>query len=272
VNKIICRPARGGFAMAINIKTPEEIKIMAEGGRRLALIFETLKKETKAGVATKDLDNLAAELIANSGGKPSFLGEGGFPATICVSINDEVVHGVPSPKRIIKDGDIVSLDAGMIYQGFHSDMAATVAVGDVAPEIKRMIKTVKKALKYGIKKAREGNTFGDVGNTIERYVESQGFHVVRDLCGHGIGRNLHEDPQILNYGKRHKGAVIKEGMAFCLEPMITAGDPAIILGEDKQAYKIKDGSIAVHCEHTLAIVNGVCRVITALPGKENQED
>ena len=255
----------------IKIKTPEEIKIMADGGRFLAEIFEELKKEIKAGVSTQSLNDLAAVLIAKAGGKPSFLGEGGYPAVICVSINDEVVHGVPSAQRIIKDGDIVSLDAGMVYKGFHSDMAATVIAGEGDPNLHRMIKVVKKSLKYGIKKSRPGNTFGDVGNTIERYVESQGFHVVRDLCGHGIGKKLHEDPQILNYGKRHKGQKILEGMTFCIEPMITAGDPAIVLADDKQTYKIKDGSPAAHWEHTLAIVNGVCRVLTS-PGGKNEEE
>ena len=239
---------------------------MAEGGRLLAMIFEKLKKEVNAGVSTQSLNDWAGALIAKAGGKPSFLGEGGYPAMICVSINDEVVHGVPSPKRIIKNGDIVSLDAGMVYKGFHSEMATTVGVGEVDLNLLRMIKVVKKSLKYGIKKARPGNTFGDVGNTIERYVESQGFHVVRDLCGHGIGKKLHEDPQILNYGKRHKGQEILEGMTFCIEPMITAGDPAIVLADDKQAYKIKDGSPAAHWEHTLAIVNGACRVLTSPAG------
>jgi methionyl aminopeptidase len=255
----------------IKIKTPEEIEIMAEGGRLLAVIFEELKKEVKVGASTQSLNDLAASLIAKAGGKPSFLGEGGYPAVICVSINDEVVHGVPSAQRIIKDGDIVSLDAGMVYKGFHSDMAATVIAGEGDPNLHRMIKVVKKSLKYGIKKSRPGNTFGDVGNTIERYVESQGFHVVRDLCGHGIGKKLHEDPQILNYGKRHKGQKILEGMTFCIEPMITAGDPAIVLADDKQTYKIKDGSPAAHWEHTLAIVNGVCRILTALGGKNEEE-
>ena len=256
----------------ITIKTSEEIEIMAEGGQHLALILEKLKQETKPGVSTWELDDLATDMIAKAGGKPSFLGEGGYPAVICVSINDEVVHGVPSKKRIIKDGDVVSLDAGMIYKGFHTDMAATVAVGEVAPELRRMIKAVRKSLKYGIKKARQGNTFGDVGNTIERYVESQGFHVVRDLCGHGIGKKLHEDPQILNYGKRHKGPVIKAGMTFCIEPMITAGDPEIILARDKQTYKIKDGSVAVHWEHTLAVFPDGCRALTQLPEAENEID
>jgi methionyl aminopeptidase len=252
----------------ITIKTPKEIEIMAEGGRLLALVLVRLEKETKAGVTTKELDEFAEKLIMDCGGAPSFKGEGGYPATTCISINEEVVHGIPSAKRFVNNGDIVSLDIGMVYKGFHTDMATTVGVGEVGLEMRRMIKVVKKSLKYGIRKARAGNTFGDVGNTIERFVEGQGFHVVRDLCGHGIGRQLHEDPQILNYGRRHKGSVIKEGMTFCIEPMITAGNPDIIRARDMQTYKIKDGSWAAHCEHTLAVFADGCRILTKLPGTE----
>ena len=235
---------------------------MAEGGRLLASILKRMEVATVAGATTKEIDNLAERLILECGGAPSFKGEGGFPATTCISINDEVVHGVPSAKRVVKDGDLVSLDVGMVYKGFHSDTAATVAVGNVLPEMRRLMKVAKKALKYGIKKARPGNTFGDVGETMERYVESQGFHVVRDLCGHGIGRHLHEDPQIMNFGRRHKGAVIKEGMTFCIEPMITAGNPEITLASNKQTYKIKDGSWAAHSEHTLAVFKDGCHILT----------
>lgn len=238
---------------------------MAEGGRILASVLKKMEAATVAGVTTKEIDALAAKLIAECGGKPSFLGEGGFPAVTCISINEEVVHGVPSAKRIVKDGDLVSLDVGMVYKGFHTDMASTVAVGNVAPEMRRLMKVAKKALKYGIKKARPGNTFGDVGETMERYVESQGFHVVRDLCGHGIGRSLHEDPQIMNFGRRHKGATIKEGMTFCIEPMITAGDIEICLASNKQTYKIKDGSWAAHSEHTLAVFADGCHILTKAP-------
>jgi len=239
---------------------------MAKGGELLALVMVRLKEKTVVGVTTGEIDDFAERLIVESGGKPSFKlpvaeGGGGFPATTCVSINDEVVHGVPS-NRAIKDGDLVSLDIGMVYEGFHADMAVTVAVGEVAPEMRRMVRVAKKTLKYAVKKARPGNTIGDVGNTIERYVESQGFHVVRDLCGHGIGRTLHEDPQILNYGKRHKGPVIKEGMTFCIEPMITNGNPDLVLDKNKLTYKIKDGSWAAHFEHTLAVFPDGCHILT----------
>jgi len=254
----------------INIKKPEEIELMAEGGRILASILKTMESATVSGATTMEIELIAQKLISECGGKPSFLGEGGFPATTCISINSEVVHGVPSEKRIINDGDLVSLDVGMVYKGFHSDMATTVMVGQVAPEMRRLAKVAKKSLKYGIKKARPGNTFGDIGNVIERYVESQGFHVVRDLCGHGIGRKLHEDPQILNYGRRHKGPTILPGMVFCIEPMVTSGNPEIVLGKDKQTYLIKDGSWAAHFEHTLAVFPDGCRILTK-DGSEDQD-
>jgi len=237
---------------------------MAQGGKLLASIFKQVGKEVQIGVSTKHLDEYAEKLILECGGQPSFKGQGGYPATICISINDEVVHGVPSVDCFIKNGDLVSLDIGMFYQGFHSDMAATFCVGDVDPKMRRLARVAKKALKYGIKKAKPGNTFGDIGNTIQRYVESQGFSVVRDLCGHGIGRQLHEEPQIFNYGQRHKGAKISVGMTFCIEPMITAGSPEIFLAKNKQTYKTKDASWAAHFEHTLAITSATPQILTEL--------
>ena len=229
-------------------------------------ILQRLKKEVVVGAATKDIDALAERLILECGGKPSFKlseaeGGGGFPATTCISINDEVVHGIPG-QRIIKDGDLVTVDVGMVYGGFHTDTALTVGVGQIDPEMRRMLRVCKKALKYAIKKGRAGNTFGDVGNTIERYVESQGFHVISDLCGHGIGRGLHEDPQVLNYGRRHKGATIMPGMVFCPEPMITNGNPEIVRDKNGWTYCVEDGSFAAHFEHTVAVFPDGAHVLT----------
>ncbi len=172
--------------LQISIKTPEEIKIMAEGGRILAQIMKELEKRVELGITTRELDRVAETLVLKSGAKPSFKGHQGYPAALCVSVNEEIVHALPS-KRRLKEGDIVSLDLGLFYKGFHSDMALTLPVGKVSPETQRLIRITKKALKRGIKKARPGNTFGDIGNTIQRYVEGQGFNVVRILCGHGIG-------------------------------------------------------------------------------------
>jgi len=247
----------------IGIKSKIEIKIMREGGKILAQIMEELKEKVKAGITTKELDRLAESLIFKYKVKPSFKGHEGYPAALCTSINEEIVHVLPS-KRILKEGDIISLDLGILYKGFHSDMAVTLAVGDIELETRRLLKATKKALKRGIKKARVGNTFGDVSNTIQRYVEDQGFNVVRELCGHGIGKELHEEPQILNYGKRKTGPEIKEGMCFCLEPMLTMGGYEIKRSKDGFGFETKDGSLSAHFEYTLTITKKGCQILTAL--------
>lgn len=225
---------------------------MREGGQKLGIILAQLAATVQPGMATKEIDQMAEKLIAAAGGEPSFKGYNGFPSTICASVNEEVVHGIPADRKL-KEGDVLSIDVGMKYLGFHSDTATTVGIGKIDPELLRLIHATKKSLKRGIKKARPGNTFGDVGNTIQRYIEDQGFSVVRDLCGHGIGRDLHEDPQILNFGRRHKGPVIKVGMTFCIEPMVTAGSWEIEKSKNGQAYVTKDKSISAHFEHTLAV-------------------
>jgi methionyl aminopeptidase len=238
----------------ITIKTEKEIEIMKEGGKLLAKIMKQLSDKVALGVSTRDLDSLAERLILEVGGKPSFKDYGGFPATLCTSVNSEVVHGIPSD-YVLKDGDIISLDLGMEFKGFHTDMAVTIPVGEVDSEVRRMIKAAKKALKRGISSCNNFHTFGDVSNTMGRYIESQDFGIVYELCGHGIGRNLHEDPQILNYGKRGKGDKIKVGMVFCLEPMITIGDPSVKLGEDGFVYETTDNSLSAHFEHTIAVTS-----------------
>jgi methionyl aminopeptidase len=248
----------------ISIKAPEEIKIMAEGGKILAGIMRELEKRVKPGITTKELDRVAETLILKSGGKPSFKGYQGFPATLCTSLNEEIVHVVPSNRKL-KEGDILSLDIGMEYKEYHSDMAVTLPVGEISPEAQRLIRITKKALKRGIKKARVGNTFGDISNTIQRYVESQGFNVVRELCGHGIGKEIHEEPQILNYGERRTGPEIKEGMVFCLEPMVTVGDWKLKKSKDGFGYETKDGSLSCHFEHAIAVTKDGIKILTAVP-------
>lgn len=231
--------------------------------------MKELERQVKPGIATKTLDKIAGELVLKLGGQPSFLDHKDekdktskpFPAALCTSVNEEIVHTLPS-ERILKEGDIITLDLGVFYKGFHTDIAITLPVGKVNPEAQRLIKVTKKALKRGIKKAKVGNTFGDIGNTIQRYVESQGFGVVKELCGHGIGRQLHEDPQILNYGKRRTGLEIKEGMVFCLEPMITAGDWHLKKSKDNFGFETKDGSLSAHFEDTVAIINGRGVILT----------
>jgi len=247
----------------VSIKTLEEIQIMAEGGKILAGIMKELEKKVKPGITTEDLNRLAENLILKSGGKCSFKGYEDYPACLCTSINEEIVHSVPSARQL-KDGDIISLDLGIFYQGFHTDMAITVPVGKISPETQRLIRATKKALKRGIKKTRPGNTIGDIGNTIQRYVEGQGFNVVRELCGHGIGKEIHEDPKILNYGKRHSGLEIKEGMVLCLEPMVTVGDWKLKKSADGFGYQTQDGLLCCHFEHTVAVTKNGCQVLTNL--------
>lgn len=245
----------------ITIKTPEEIKNMAEGGKILAEIMRELEKRVKPGIKTLELDGLAESLVLKSGGKCSFKGYDGFSKCLCTSINEEIVHGIPS-ERTLKEGDIIKLDLGYFYKGFHLDMAITIPVGKVSFEAQRLIRVTKKVLKLAIKKARPGNTLGDVGNTIQRYIESQGFNVVRELCGHGIGSALHEEPQILNYGKRERGEEIKEGMVFCLEPMVTSGDWKIKKAKDGYGWQTADNSLSAHFEHTVVITKQGAQILT----------
>jgi methionyl aminopeptidase len=253
----------------IEIKKPQEIEMMREGGKVLAQIMEKLKEGVKPGLKTIELEKEAQKLFKKSGGKCSFLGyrsskeEKPYPSCLCASVNEEIVH-VPPSERVLKEGDILKLDLGIFWKGYHLDMAITVGVGKISFKAQRLIRVTKKALKLAIKKARPGNTFGDIGNTIQRYVESQGFSVVRELCGHGIGKKLHEDPKILNYGKRKTGEKIREGMTFCIEPMVTMGDWKLEKTKDGFGYKTKDNSLTAHFEHTVAVIKDSCQILTSL--------
>ena len=247
----------------IHIKTPKEIAIMAEAGKILAKVIKQTAEIAKLGITTRELDKAAQGLIFSYGCEPAFKGYNGFPATLCASVNDTIVHGVPSDYKL-KQGDILSLDLGLKYKGYFSDMAITVPIGEIEPEAQRLMRVTKKSLKMGIKKARPGNTFGDIGNTIQRYVESRGFSIVRELCGHGIGKNLHEDPEILNYGKRHKGEKIKQGMVICLEPLVSAGNGKMKKGADGHSFETADNSLSAHFEHMLAITETSNHVLTSL--------
>ena len=236
---------------------------MNEGAKILAQIMKEIMKMVKPGISTEELDKAAEGLIFQSGAKPSFKGYEGFPSSLCVSLNEEIVHGLSS-ERILKKGDIVSLDLGIFYKGFHSDMAVTLPVGEVDFEILRLIRVTKKSLKLGIKKVKPGNTVGDIGNTVQRYIESQGFNVIRDLCGHGIGRELHEDPQILNYGKRRAGPELAEGMVLCLEPMAAIGGGRIKKSENGYTFETADGSISAHFESEIVVTKDGYRVLTEI--------
>lgn len=245
----------------ILIKTSEEIRTMAEGGKILAQIMKELEKKIRPGAVPKDLDRLAESLILNSGGKPSFKGYEGFPATLCVSLNNVIVHGLPSVKPLA-EGDIVSLDIGIFYQGFHTDMARTFAVGRVSPVAQKLIRVTRQALSVALKEVKPGKHFGDVEWATQNYVESQGFNVVRQLCGHGIGRQLHEDPQILNYGKKGTGPEIKEGMVFCIEPMVTVGHWKLKLSPDGFGYEAVDGSLTCHFEDMVLVTRDGYQILT----------
>lgn len=245
------------------IKTEKEIEIMRQGGRLLSKIIGEIKDQSKPGITTQELNRAAEALIFKYNAKPAFKGYDGYPATLCTSVNQIIVHGLPSNYKL-KNGDILSLDLGLIWKGFFADMAITFSIGKVEFSTSRLIKVTKKSLKLAIKKIRPGNTFGDIGNTIQRYVESQGFNVIRDLCGHGIGRNLHEEPQILNYGKRHKGLEIKKGMVVCIEPMVAIGDYRIKKSKDGFAFETQDNSLCAHFEHMIAVTSYGSEVLTVL--------
>lgn len=246
----------------ISIKSQEDIKMMAEGGKILAGIMRELEKKAAPEITTLELERAAQALLFNSGVKPAFKGYGGFPAILCTSVNRQIVHGVPSEYKL-REGDILSLDLGILHKGFYSDMAITVPVGRISPEAKKLIEVTRQSLYFGIKKAKVGNTFGDIGNAIQRYVEAEGFNVVRNLCGHGIGRELHEEPEIPNFGERKSGSAIKEGMVFCIEPMVTAGDWKLKGSVDKFGFETQDRSLSCHFEHTLVATKSGCKILTS---------
>jgi methionyl aminopeptidase len=247
----------------ITIKKPEEILIMRESGKILATVLKEVENLVKPGVTTLELNRAAEALILSMGGKPGFKGYDGFPYSLCTSVNENIVHGLPS-NHALKNGDIIGLDLGVLYKGYNSDMAVTVPVGEVSFETKRLIGVTKKALRLGIKKAKVGNTVGDIGNTIQRFVEGQGFGVIRDLCGHGIGKELHEDPKVPNFGKRGGAEKLVEGMVICIEPMVSAGDYNLKKSKDGYGYATRDGSLAAHFEHTIAITKKGARILTEI--------
>src|SRR3989344_3361280 len=248
----------------INIKTEKEIEIMREGGKILAEILNKLSESVKPEITTNDLEKLACELVLSYKVKPSFLGFDGYPNILCTSVNDEIVHAIPS-NRVLKDGDLLKIDMGVLHKGFHTDSAITVLVGQKDEVIhittlnvvnpKLLISVTKEALEIGISKAKVGNHLGNLGAAIQKHVEDSGFNIVRDLVGHGIGRELHEPPQVLNYGKAGQGEKLEEGMVIAIEPMVVTGKWGIKNGKDGYAFVTKDGGLAAHFEHTVAITD-----------------
>jgi methionyl aminopeptidase len=247
--------------MGIIIKSDEEIATMRQAGRIVGTILEILSQQVRAGMKTKELDIIAGRELERLGAKPSFKGYRGFPANLCVSVNDEIVHGIPG-ERVLKEGDIVSLDFGAIYNGFQGDAAVTVPVGDASPAARRLIEATRGSLEAGIAAAHPGATLGDVSAAIENYAESRGYSVVREYTGHGIGREMHEDPQIPNFGQPGTGPVLKKGMTLALEPMLCTGDWRTRVARDHWTVLTADGSLSAHFEHTIAINNTEPEVLT----------
>ena len=245
----------------ISIKTQEEIELMQKSGQILAKIMRELKARVEPGMTTKELDKLAEELIFSYGSKPAFKGYNNFPASLCTSVNEQIVHGVPSDRKLI-EGDILSLDLGVIYNGFCSDMAVTLPIGSIDPEVNRLIRTVKKSLKRAIARVKPGKTLGDIGHAIQNHIESQDFQVVKELCGHGIGKSVHEKPDVLNFGRRHKGLKLESGMVLAIEPMAVIGRPGIKKGPDGFCYQTADNSLSAHFEHTVAVTDKGPRILT----------
>ncbi|MEK7596161.1 MAG: type I methionyl aminopeptidase [Patescibacteria group bacterium] len=253
----------------MRIKNEKELKILREGGRRLADIMNIISQIAAPGIAAAELDRRAEELILKQGGFPAFKGyktsdaKIPYPSSLCVSVNDEIVHAPPSV-RILKDGDIASLDLGMEWKGFYTDMAVTVPIGNVDKKSLKLIKITKKALELGISAVKNGGRVGDIGFAVESYVKSEGFCVVKELVGHGVGRQVHEKPEIPNWGKKGAGFLLEEGMVLALEPMVNAGAEKIKLAEDGWTWKTADGSRSAHFEHTVAITKDGAEILTRI--------
>lgn len=248
--------------MAITIKSAREIDLMKEAGRILEIVHNELGKALHPGMSTLDIDRLGEEIIRSYGCIPSFLDYRGYPASICVSVNEEVVHGIPDKHRILKDGDIVSLDAGVIYKGYHSDAARTHGIGEISKEAEQLIRVTRECFFEGIKYAREGNHLFDISRAIGTYAESFGYGVVRDLCGHGIGTKLHESPQIPNYVMKRRGVMLKAGMTLAIEPMINLGTWEVEWLDDDWTVVSRDKSISAHYENTVLITDGEPELLT----------
>ena len=248
----------------IVLKTGRELKIMKEACSISAGALETAGKAVEPGVTTAEIDCLAEEYIRRRGGEPNFKNYEGYPATACISINNEVIHGIPSHKRKLRAGDIVSIDLGAKFDGYHGDNAATFACGDISPEAKRLIDTTKESLYEGIKAACAGSRIGDIGNAVQRYVEARGYSVVRKFVGHGVGTHLHEAPEVPNFGTPGRGIRLIPGMTIAIEPMVNAGGYDVKVQPDGWTVLTKDGSLSAHFEHTVAITADGPKIMTVV--------
>ena len=248
--------------MSVTIKSAREIELMRESCRLLEIVHNELADIIKPGISTLDIDRYGEKRIRSLGGIPNFKNYNGYPASICVSVNDEVVHGIPNKHRILQEGDIVSLDAGVIYKGYHSDAARTVAVGEISEEAKLLIERTRQSFFEGMKKAVAGNHLHDISAAIGDYAESFGYGVVRDLCGHGIGNHLHEDPEIPNFKQWRRGIKLRPGMTLAVEPMINLGTPDVAWMDDEWTVVTEDGAPSAHYENTILITEGKPEILS----------
>lgn len=248
--------------MSVSIKSTREIELMREAGRLLEITHNEMEKALKPGMSTMDINRIGEEVIRSFGCIPSFLNYNGYPASICVSVNDEVVHGIPHKDHIIQEGDIVSLDAGLIYKGYHSDAARTHLVGECSPEAKKLVEVTKQSFFEGIKFAKAGHHLFEISAAIGDYAESFGYGVVRDLVGHGIGTHLHEDPQIPNFRQRGRGLKLMPGMTLAIEPMINAGTREVAWMDDDWTVVTMDGALSAHYENTILITDGEPEILS----------
>ena len=248
----------------IEIKTPDEIARMRKASRVVAEVLLQLKSRVKPGVSTAELDRFAEQRVREMGAVPAFLGYRGYPATLCVSINDEIVHGIPSPKRVIREGDIVSLDMGAVCDGFYGDAAVTVAAGEISGPARKLMDVTSKSLEMALSEVRAGARLGDVSHAVEKCALENGMSVVREFTGHGIGRHLHEEPSIPNFGKGGSGPVLKAGMTLAIEPMLCLGKADVVIKNDGWTAVSADGSLAAHYEHTVAVTEEGCDILSLI--------
>ena len=262
--------------MKIYLKTEDEIELMRQANQLVGRTLGELAKHIKPGVTTLQLDKIAEEFIRDHGAQPTFKGfpnpyGGPFPASICTSVNDAVVHGVPNAETVLKEGDIISVDCGTLLNGFNGDSAYTFCVGEVTDEVKKLLKTTKESLYKGIENAVAGNHLGDISSAVQDHCEAQKYGVVRELTGHGIGREMHEDPQVPNYGRRGNGVLLKAGMCIAIEPMITMGERTIWMDQDRWTIRTRDGKPAAHFEHTIVVRKGKAEILSSFEEVEKLE-
>lgn len=246
----------------IYLKTKEEVELLRENNLLVSATLAEVGKHVKPGVTTLELDRIAEEFIRSNGAIPGFLGYNGFPNTLCISVNEQIVHGIPSAKLVLKEGDIVSVDCGTFMKGFYGDSAYTFKVGEVAPNVSELLRVTKEALHKGVEQAKVGNRIGDIANAVQEHAESYGFSVVRELVGHGLGHKMHEEPEVPNYGAKGRGPLLKEGMVLCIEPMINMGSRAVVFEKDGWTVRTRDRKPAAHFEYAVAVTKDGPDVLT----------